>query len=146
MTADGATEPPGEAALGAMVANEYEALAALLEAAPPSVWDAPSLCEGWRTRQVVAHVTMPARYDGPAFMAELEAAGGDFTTLSDRIATRDGALTHCVIHALDVTEAVPLRRRVPDECIRRVLDLVASGRLRPPGRLSGTAAPRFSRS
>jgi uncharacterized protein (TIGR03083 family) len=217
MTADGATEPPGEAALGAMVANEYEALAALLEAAPPSVWDAPSLCEGWRTRQVVAHVTMPARYDGPAFVAELEAAGGDFTTLSDRIAARDGALapaslladlrspvlhgwqppgggpegalTHCVIHALDVIEAVPLRRRVPDECIRRVLDLVASpavpnlfgvdlqgvalqaddidwsigagdavsgpaqvlvlvasGRQLPPGRLSGTAAPRFSRS
>ena len=43
------------------------------------MWDAPSLCEGWRTREVVAHMTMPARYSGPAFMAELEAAGGDFT-------------------------------------------------------------------
>ena len=56
------------------------------------MWDAPSLCEKWRTREVVAHVTMPARYDGPAFMAELEAAGGDFTRLSDAIAARDGAL------------------------------------------------------
>lgn len=143
-----------EAALGAMIAGEYGALADLLEAGLPSVWDAPSLCEGWRTREVVAHVTMPARYDGPAFMAELEAAGGDFTTLSDTIAARDGALapaslladlrspvlhgwqppgggiegalTHCVIHALDVIEAVPLARRVPEERIRRVLALVAS--------------------
>ena len=59
---------------------------------PPTVWDAPSLCEGWRTREVVAHMTMPARYDGPAFMAELEAAGGDFTRLSNTVAARDGAL------------------------------------------------------
>ena len=56
------------------------------------MWDAPSLCEGWRTREVVAHMTMPARYAGPAFMAELEAAGGDFTRLSNTVAARDGAL------------------------------------------------------
>ncbi len=49
----------------ALVAEEYGALANLLEGAAEEVWDAPSLCEGWRTREVVAHVTMPARYDGP---------------------------------------------------------------------------------
>ena len=158
---------------------------------------------------------MPARYDGPAFMAELEAAGGDFTRLSDEVAARDGrlpadslladlrspalhgweppgggsegALTHCVIHALDIEEAVPLPRHVPDACIRSVLGLVAAegapnlfgidlsavelraddldwssgsgavvagpaqalvlvaaGRLLPPGRLQGEAAPRFT--
>ena len=131
------------------IADEYGALADLLEAAGAGVWDAASLCESWRTREVVAHVTMPARYDGPAFMAELEAAGGDFTRLSDVLAARDGglpadtlladlrspvlhgweppgggsggALTHCVIHALDIEEAVPLPRRVPDACIRSVL-------------------------
>ena len=136
------------------IADEYRALADLLEAAGAGVWDAPSLCERWRTREVVAHVTMPARYDGPAFMAELEAAGGDFTRLSDVIAARDGvlpadtllhdlrspvlhgweppgggsagALTHCVIHALDVEEAVTLPRRVPDASIRSVLALVAA--------------------
>ena len=37
-------------------------------------------------------MTMPARYSGPEFMAELEAAGGDFAALSDPIAARDGAL------------------------------------------------------
>ncbi len=136
------------------IAEEFVALADLLEAAGPRVWDEPSLCEGWRTREVVAHVTMPVRYSGPAFMAELEAAGGDFTRLSDTVAARDGALpieqlladlrsevlhtwlppgggqdgalTHCVVHCLDVIEAVPLSRRVPDGRIVRVLSLVAN--------------------
>ena len=89
-------------------------------------------------------MTMPVRYDGPAFMAELEAAGGDFTRLSNTVAERDGALPaaalladlrsavlhawqppgggaegaliHCVIHALDIVEAGaarPARARRP---------------------------------
>ena len=32
---------------------------------------------------------------------------------------------HCVIHGLDVIEAVPLERRVPDERIGRVLGIIA---------------------
>jgi uncharacterized protein (TIGR03083 family) len=140
--------------LNAAIAEEYRALADLLEASGPAVWDAPSLCEGWRTREVVAHMTMPARYSGPSFMAELEAAGGDFTRLSGTVAARDGALppaslledlrsevlhgwqppgggmegalTHCVIHGLDIVEAVPLERRVPDERIVRVLGTIAA--------------------
>ena len=141
-------------AVQAMVAREYTALADLLVHAPDDAWDAASLCAGWRTREVVAHMTMPARYDGPAFMAELEAAGGDFTALSNTVAARDGelgtdvltedlrspalhqwqppgggasgALTHCVIHELDITESVPLHRRVPDGCITEVLRVVAA--------------------
>jgi uncharacterized protein (TIGR03083 family) len=144
----------GAAMLHDTIATEYGALADLLEGAPGDVWEAPSLCEKWRTREVVAHVTMAARYDGPAFMAELAAVGGNFTRLSDTVASRDGALpvatlladlrspvlhawqppgggaeaalTHCVIHALDIVEAVPLPRRVPDASVRAVLALVAS--------------------
>jgi hypothetical protein len=102
---------------------------------------------------VVAHVTMPARYSGPEFMAELQAAGGDFTRLSNVVADRDGALpvtrlldglrsdvlhswlppgggvegalTHCVIHGLDIIEAVPLDRKVPELLVRAVLDLLS---------------------
>ncbi len=135
------------------IAEEFMALADLLEEAGPQVWDAGSLCEGWRTKEVVAHVTMPVRYSGPAFMAELEAAGGDFTRLSNTVAARDGALpterlladlrsdvlhnwqppggghhgalTHCVVHCLDVIEAVPLPRRVPPGRIMTVLSLLA---------------------
>ena len=122
------------------IATEFLALADLLEAAPVSVWGAPSLCDGWRIREVVAHMTMPARYDAEAFMAEMAAAGGDFTRLSNTVAARDGAsppaslladlrsetlhgweppggqldaLTHAVVHGLDVTEAAGLGRTVP---------------------------------
>jgi uncharacterized protein (TIGR03083 family) len=131
------------------IADEFRTLADLLESAPPAVWDAPSLCAGWRTREVVAHMTMPARLTGPQFMEEMEAAGGDFTTMSDRVAARDGALptaalladmrsetlhaweppgggaqgalTHCVIHGLDFTEASGLGHDVPPARIGRVL-------------------------
>lgn len=140
-------------ALSDGIAEEFLALADLLEAAGSSAWDDPSLCEGWRTREVVAHVTMPVRYPGPAFMAELEAAGRDFTRLSNTVAARDGelptdrllsdlrsevlhtwqppgggldgALTHCVVHCLDIVESIPLTHRVPDERIMSVLSLVA---------------------
>ncbi len=140
--------------LAGAVADEYQALAQLLASSPVAVWDAPSLCEGWRTREVVAHMTMPARYSGPAFMAELQAVNGDFTRLSNVVAARDGALpitrllddlrsdalgawqppgggvegalTHCVIHELDIVEAVPLDRAVPEERVRAVLDLLCS--------------------
>ena len=147
--ADRASDPD----LARAIAEEYRALADLLAFSPVEVWDAVSLCEGWRTREVVAHVTMPVRYSGPAFMAELRAAGGDFTRLSNIVADRDGALpvaqllddlrsdvlhswrppgggvegalTHCVIHGLDIIEAVPLERKVPEARVRAVLDLLS---------------------
>ena len=99
-------------------------------------------------------MTMPARSDGPAFLAELEANGGDFTRFSNMVAAHDGALpvaslladlrspglhawqppgggeqgalVHCVIHTLDIVEAVPLDRRVPASSIRPVLEFVAA--------------------
>jgi uncharacterized protein (TIGR03083 family) len=153
MTTDTAITGNGDVPTTKDTADEFLALADLLEAAGPPVWDEPSLCEGWRAREVVAHMTMPVRYPVPAFMAELEAAGGDFTRLSNTVAGRDGtlpterlladlrsevlhdwqppgggedgALTHCVVHCLDIIEAVPLSRRVPDGRITRVLSLVA---------------------
>jgi uncharacterized protein (TIGR03083 family) len=142
----------GDVILGEEIADECCALADLLEVAPPEIWDALSLCEGWRTREVVAHMTMPVRYPGPRFMSELEAAGGDFTRLSNTVAARDGelppaallaglrsdvlhawrppgggaagALVHCVIHGLDITEATGLGRTVPGERTGRVLSFL----------------------
>ena len=71
------------------VAAQFEALAELLSSAPDAAWDTGSLCDGWRVREVVAHMTMPARYSDDQFMAELERCGYDFTRLSNEIATRD---------------------------------------------------------
>jgi uncharacterized protein (TIGR03083 family) len=141
--------------LQSLVAAEYLALADLLDTLPATGWDTPSLCEGWRVREVVAHLTMPARYDEAAFMAELRDCEFDFTRLSNRIAGRDaelptdqlvvalrsdvlhkwtppgggahGALNHVVIHGLDVTVPLGEPRRSPDATIQVVLDDLTGG-------------------
>src|SRR5690242_8785729 len=83
---------PDDADLQPMVASEFQQLADFLASATPAQWDTPSLCDGWRVREVVAHMTMAARYDEAAFMAELQDVGFDFTSLSNKLASRDGAL------------------------------------------------------
>jgi uncharacterized protein (TIGR03083 family) len=144
------------------VAQTYEGLADLLaDAADPS-WDAPSLCEKWLVRHVIAHVTMPVRLTPEQFGAEMAAAGGDFTVLSDTVAARDatlpvvdllgqlrspqlhawqppgggaaGALSHAVIHSLDVTIALDRPPVAPTEARTGVLDQLAASN----GSLFGT--------
>jgi uncharacterized protein (TIGR03083 family) len=133
----------------------YLALADLLDALPAGRWDTPSLCEGWRVREVVAHLTMPARYSDDAFMAELRDDAFDFTRLSNRVAQRDaqlptgdlvgnlrdevlhrwtppggrtsGALNHVVIHGLDITVALDEPRRASDTAMLAVLDDLTEG-------------------
>src|SRR5262249_35920103 len=136
--------------------STYLALADLLSGVAEERWDTPSLCDGWRVREVVAHLTMPARYSENAFMAELREDGFDFTVLSNRIASRDaklpndellrdlraealhdwtppgggaaGALNHVVIHSLDITVPLRERRVAPDTAMRVVLeDLTVGG-------------------
>lgn len=138
------------------VAPTYLALADLIAASPITIWDAPSLCEGWRVRHVIAHVTVPARLSPEQFGAEMAAAGGDFTALSNTVAARDaalppsdlvaalrsrdlhawqppgggasGALSHAVIHSLDITIALDQPTTAPADAVTNVLDnLTATG-------------------
>ena len=141
MTADDDLQPA--------VAREYLALADSLASATDAAWDLRSLCEAWRVREVIAHVTVPARYDQETFTAELRARDFDFGRLSNEIAVRDaqlatdelvanlredtllhwvppdggyrGALNHVVIHGLEVTVPMGLQRRPPDATMRAVL-------------------------
>jgi uncharacterized protein (TIGR03083 family) len=136
------------------VAPTYERWADLLTAAPAATWDAPTLCDKWLVRHVVAHVTMPARLSPQQFGAELAAARGDFAVLSDTVAARDaslppeellgqlrapklhewlppgggaaGALNHAVIHSLDVTIALDRPPVAPQEAVNSVLDLLTA--------------------
>jgi uncharacterized protein (TIGR03083 family) len=141
------------------VAPIYKGLADLLTATSVDAWDAPSLCEKWLVRHVIAHVTMPARLTPEQFGTEMAAAGGDFTVLSDTVAARDaalpvpdlldqlrspglhawqppgggadGALSHAVIHSLDVTIALDRPAVAPADAATAVLDQLtaASGTL-----------------
>src|SRR5260221_6418470 len=138
-----------------VVAADFVSLAARLAAASDTQWDTQSLCERWRVREVVAHMTMAGRYCEEEFMAELRRCDFDFTRLSNEVASRDaslpddelvsnlrsdvmqrwtppgggyhGALNHVVIHGLDVTVPLGVPRRSPDETIRVVLDDLTQG-------------------
>ena len=81
-----------DAYLQPAVAAEFTRLADLLSAATGAQWDTWSLCAGWRVREVIAHLTMAARYSEQDFMAELQRRGLDVTQLSDEIAGRDANL------------------------------------------------------
>jgi uncharacterized protein (TIGR03083 family) len=119
------------------------------------VWDAPSLCEAWKVRDVVAHMTTAARYGPDEFLTELQADGGDVGQTIDRIAARDGrldtdalladlrderlhrwtppgggeqgALIHAVIHGLDITVPLDLDVGLPDDTTRPVLEALTTG-------------------
>lgn len=149
------TNLPTDSDLQPAVAAGFLSLADLLDAVPAAGWGTPSLCAGWRVREVVAHMTMAVRYSEEQFMAELRSCEGDFTRLSNTVATRDGALptatllanlrdetmhhwappgggyigalNHVVIHGLDITVPLGTSSSSTTEDLRIVLDDLTSG-------------------
>ena len=133
-----------------MIAAQRGELAAVLGELPAGGWDEPTLCTGWRVREVVAHITMPFRYSGRRFGVELVKSRGRFNEMADRLARRDaarmspaelaeavrsnighpwrppgggyeGALAHDLIHGLDITVPLGLAQPIPEDRLRRVL-------------------------
>jgi uncharacterized protein (TIGR03083 family) len=134
-----------------MIAAQRAELADVLAGLPAASWDEPTLCAGWRVREMVAHITMPFRLSRGRFALELAKSRGRFNELADRLARQDaaamssaelagavrsnighpwkppgggftGALSHDLIHGLDIT--VPLGLAVPpvpEERLRPVL-------------------------
>lgn len=141
-----------DAARAAVTAERAE-LAEVYAGLRPEQWEAPSLCAGWRVREVLAHTTMPFRLSTGGFVWEMLRSGGRFGRMADRVARRDaarmppaalvrslreniahpwsppgggvvGALSHEVIHGLDSTVALGLDRRVPADRLLLVLDVM----------------------
>ncbi|PXX58844.1 uncharacterized protein (TIGR03083 family) [Nocardia tenerifensis] len=137
----------------AAITAERTDLAEVLAGLDADAWDARSLCRGWRVREVVAHITLPYRLSEARFALDMLRAGGRFHRLADRAARRDaaaltpedllktlwdnvahpwtppggglaGALSHDVVHGLDITVALGLDRKVPEDRLRIVLDAV----------------------
>ncbi|MCK7626139.1 maleylpyruvate isomerase family mycothiol-dependent enzyme [Streptomyces sp. RS10V-4] len=135
----------------AAIAAERRELADLLDTLTPEQWDAPSLCAGWRVREVAAHMSLGFRSSLPRTAAELLKARGSLHRMTDRCARRDaaalapaalaaalrehahhpwtppvggyrGALGHDVVHGLDITVPLGLDRRVPADRLRILLD------------------------
>lgn len=134
----------------AAVVAERRELADLLATLRPDQWDAPTLCAGWRVREVVAHTTMPFRTSRGRVLVELVKARGNFNRMADRCARQDaaalpaqallgslrdniahpwtppgsgpdGALAHDLIHGLDITVGAGLDRQPPSARVALVL-------------------------
>jgi uncharacterized protein (TIGR03083 family) len=131
--------------------EERADLAAFLATLPPQRWQAPTLCAGWRVRDVVAHVlsydelsarelatitvrgrlkpslvnnVALARYDsyGPGQLLELLARHPQPRGLHAALGGRVG-LIEGLIHHQDIRRALGLPRRVPPERLPPALRL-----------------------
>ncbi|WP_328620143.1 maleylpyruvate isomerase family mycothiol-dependent enzyme [Streptomyces sp. NBC_00354] len=145
--------------IAAATAAERRELADVLDTLTPDQWDAPSLCAGWRVREVAAHMSMGFRYSVPRFAAEFAKARGSLHRMTDRTARRDAAaftpcelaallrdnaghpwkppaggptagLAHDVVHGLDITVALGHPRRVPADRLRPLLSAITPRGLR----------------
>ena len=141
-----------------MIAAQRGDLAEVLANLPGQRWDEPTLCAGWRVAEVVAHITMPFRYSGRRFMLELAKARGNFSQMADRRARQDareltvaeltaalannvdhpwkppgggylGALTHDVIHGLDITVPLGIGWAVPADRLGTILASITTPKI-----------------
>ncbi|GCD94719.1 maleylpyruvate isomerase family mycothiol-dependent enzyme [Embleya hyalina] len=149
---------PTSVELAVATAAERRDLAAVFEGLSVEQWNSPSLCAGWRVREVVAHMSLGFRCSLPRLGLEAVKARGSLHRMTDRRARADAAalstdelvaalrdnaehpwkppggptsaLGHDVVHGLDVTVALGLERRVPQERLRPLLDAIAPRGLR----------------
>jgi len=81
------------------------------EALAPTDWDAPSLCEGWRIRDVVAHLILPERFSGLGGLGGLIRSGFRLDRYIHQDAIRRGSVPVADLMA-SYRAAIP-RRSVP---------------------------------
>lgn len=75
-----------------VIAAERLSLADLLDGLSPAEWETTSLCEGWRVRDVAAHVALPPQVPGlPRMLAEAVRARGNYHRLNHDLAVRHAA-------------------------------------------------------
>lgn len=76
----------------AVIAEQRLAIAAMLDGLTAAEWERPSLCAGWRVRDVAAHVALTPQPPGPvALVAAAVRARGSFDRLNHDVAVRHAA-------------------------------------------------------
>ena len=148
---------------------ERSRLVNTLEGLDDDQWRTPSLCEGWRVREVVVHLLMPHQLSPVKFLLLMARTRFDFDAVADRWAREDtrphaelvdalratadqpfrvpGAppeapLSHLVIHAGDVYRPLGLGSGASGRAAEVVLDALTTGRgrgLAPAGLLGSVA-------
>ncbi|MFD7579385.1 maleylpyruvate isomerase family mycothiol-dependent enzyme [Kitasatospora sp. NPDC059817] len=141
------------------IAAERRELAEVFTTFTRDQWNSPSLCSGWRVREVAAHMSTGFRYSTARNLADLMRAGGSLHRMTDRVARRDAAaltdrqlaaaladhaehpwrppvggriaaLGHDVVHGLDITTALGLPSRLPLPRVTALLATVSRRSLR----------------
>ncbi|TCJ95283.1 maleylpyruvate isomerase family mycothiol-dependent enzyme [Nocardia alba] len=110
------------------VAEERTTLVALLRELPESAWDTASLCEGWRIRDVVAHLVLATRVTIMSLMGNLIRARGNTDRLVHDTAVRHADRTPTAellaqLRATIDSRAVPIGTTPID----RLMDLLVHG-------------------
>lgn len=153
----------------ALIGAERTRMLGVLETLDTGQWNSPSLCAGWRVRDVVVHLLMPYHLTFPRFLGNMAAAGFKFDTMADRWARGDtrphgqivealratgqgrfripGApaeapLCHLVIHAQDIYRPLGVDHSIDPQSANIVLEQLTSPRARralKPGLLDGLA-------
>src|SRR4051794_9128768 len=145
-----------------MATAERTDLADLLATLTPEQWSAPSLCEGWRVRDVVAHLMS---FDDVSALGMVrrairgrivhinqvgvdELAGLSTDQLLDRFRARlrpQGlattfagwlALVDATIHHQDIRRPLGMPRQIPADRLRQVLDVTVCSPELPGRRIS----------
>ncbi|GIG60559.1 hypothetical protein Lfu02_49310 [Longispora fulva] len=72
-----------------LIADQRRGLADLLSGLAPAEWETPSLCAGWRVRDVAAHVALAPQVPSPwSMLVEGVRARGSFHRLNHDLAVR----------------------------------------------------------
>lgn len=112
-----------------VIAAQRLALADLLEGLSPEGWATPSLCAGWRVRDVAAHVAMaPQVLSVRAMAVEFVRAGGRYDVLNHDLAVRhaDSRSTERIV--AELREHAASQRLPPVTTYRNILfDILVHG-------------------
>jgi uncharacterized protein (TIGR03083 family) len=145
-----------------LVDAERKDTVAVLETLTPEQWDTPSLCGGWRVRDVAGHLSSPANWEVLPFALELLRSGFNINTATERDGVRRGqrdtkaiidefrdtigkrrkppgtspetVLNDMVVHGQDIRRPLGIGREIPEERVRTCLDYVVNTNLAVGGK------------
>ena len=119
-----------------VIDEQRVALADLLDSLSPAEWETPSLCTGWRVRDVAAHLSIAATMPtSEALGAAVRARGSFDRMIHDTAVTRAARPTRQIV--ADLRGIVGSRRLAPTTFWRDpLLDILVHGQdiVRPLGR------------
>ena len=116
--------------------RERTELADLIDTFTPQEWEVPSLCDGWRVREVAAHLTQATTGLVPTVVA-LVRARGRFDVMIRDLALRQAAAVPPGEYAGRIRDMVGSRRKAPGVTpLEPLIDVLvhAQDMLRPLGR------------